>query len=69
MRVLCTEVGQGERGQPGDPIGPAFEKSVNRTGAAEIGLHFGISGPAADDPMICLFEVSVEKDNLGRKMI
>lgn len=40
VRILCAQVGQSERGKPGDSSGPASKTRVNRTGAFKRRLHF-----------------------------
>lgn len=35
VRVLCAQLGQRERGKTGDPVWPAFQNAVHRTGGAE----------------------------------
>lgn len=41
VRVLCAQLGQKERGEPGDRIGPSFQNSTNGTSWDKniIGLH------------------------------
>lgn len=35
VRVLCAQLGQRERGKPGDPVGPPLQHGVTGTSAAE----------------------------------